>query len=52
MKEVDDVLNISGYWTVGTVRALAIAAIPLVIVGISAGFMRKVVNVGKKVGGN
>tara|TARA_R100000353_G_scaffold63864_1_gene50018 strand:- start:362 stop:520 length:159 start_codon:yes stop_codon:yes gene_type:complete len=52
MSEVDDVLNISGYWTVGTIRALAIAAIPLVIVGLSAGFMRKVVNVGKKVGGN
>lgn len=52
MSEVDDVLNISGYWAVGTVRALAIAAIPLVIVGLSAGFMRKVVNVGKKVGGN
>ncbi len=52
MKEVDSVLNISGYWAVGTIRALAIAAIPLVIVGVSAGFMRKVVNVGKKVGGN
>tara|TARA_Y100000401_G_C8234695_1_gene179908 strand:- start:308 stop:466 length:159 start_codon:yes stop_codon:yes gene_type:complete len=51
MSEVDGVLNVSGYWTVGTVRALAIVAIPLIMVGMATGFMRRVVGIGIDVGG-
>jgi hypothetical protein len=51
MSDVDGVLNVSGYWTVGTIRGLAIVAIPIVLVGMSVGFMRRVVGIGIDLGG-
>jgi len=51
MSDVDGVLNVSGYWTVGTVRGLAIVTIPIIMIGISVGFMRRVVGIGIDLGG-
>ena len=43
--------NIAGYLTIGTLQGLAIIVVPIFVVGIGAGFLRKVVRIGARLGG-
>ena len=48
--EVAHVANIAGYWTLGVGKGLLVSAIPIVMIGIAIGFMRKVVRIGAGIG--
>ncbi len=48
--EVANVANIAGYWTLGVGKGLLVSAIPIVMIGIAIGFMRKVVRIGAGIG--
>ena len=48
--EVVNVANIAGYWTLGVGKGLLVSAIPIVMIGIAIGFMRKVVRIGAGIG--
>lgn len=50
--EVKGALNIAGYWTLGVGKGLMITAIPVVMLALGVGFMRKVVKIGTRVGGD
>ena len=44
--------NIAGYWTVGVVQGVIVILVPMFMAGMAAGFLKKLVQVGAKVGGN
>ena len=48
--EMANVANIAGYWTLGVGKGLLVSAIPIVMIGIAIGFMRKVVRIGAGIG--
>ncbi len=48
--EVANVANIAGYWTLGVGKGLLVSAIPIVMVGIAYGFMKRVVRLGERMG--
>ena len=48
--EVANVANIAGYWTLGVGKGLLVSAIPIVMIGIAIGFMRKIVRIGAGIG--
>ena len=48
--EVANVANIAGYWTLGVGKGLLVSAIPIVMIGIAIGFMRKVIRIGAGIG--
>ena len=48
--EVKNVVNIAGYWTVGIGKGLLISAIPMVLLGLAVGFMKRTVKIGTRMG--
>jgi hypothetical protein len=44
-------LNVAGYWTMGVAQGTLFMLVPMVMIGISVGFMQRVVKLGAKVGG-
>ena len=44
-------LNVAGYWTLGVAQGTLFMLVPMVMVGLSVGFMQRVVKLGAKVGG-
>ena len=44
-------LNVAGYWTIGVAQGTLFMLVPMVMVGLSVGFMQRVVKLGAKVGG-
>ena len=48
--EVANVANIAGYWTLGVGKGLLVSAIPIIMVGIAYGFMKRVVRLGERMG--
>ena len=45
------ILNVAGYWTIGVAQGTLFMLVPMVMVGLSVGFMQRVVKLGAKVGG-
>ena len=45
------ILNVAGYWTLGVAQGTLFMLVPMVMVGLSVGFMQRVVKLGAKVGG-
>ena len=45
------ILNVAGYWTIGVAQGTLFMLVPMVMVGLSVGFMQRVVKMGAKVGG-
>ena len=48
--EVKNVVNIAGYWTVGIGKGLLISAIPVVLMGLAFGFIKRTINIGSRMG--
>ena len=48
--EVKNVVNIAGYWTVGIGKGLLISAIPVVLMGLAFGFIKRTINIGARMG--
>ena len=48
--EVKNVVNIAGYWTVGIGKGLLISAIPMVLLGLAVGFMKRTIKIGTRMG--
>lgn len=48
--EVKNVVNIAGYWTVGIGKGLLISAIPVILLGLAVGFMKRTINIGARMG--
>tara|TARA_R100000697_G_scaffold38142_1_gene50342 strand:- start:274 stop:447 length:174 start_codon:yes stop_codon:yes gene_type:complete len=48
--EVKNVVNIAGYWTVGIGKGLLISAIPVVLMGLAFGFIKRTISTGLKLG--
>ncbi len=48
--EVANVANIAGYWTLGVGKGLLVSAIPIIMVSIAYGFMKRVVRLGERMG--
>ena len=48
--EVANVANIAGYWTLGVGKGLLVSAIPIVMIAIAYGFMKRVVRLGERMG--
>lgn len=48
--EVKNVVNIAGYWTVGIGKGLLISAIPIVLLGLAVGFMKRTIKIGTRMG--
>ena len=48
--EVANVANIAGYWTLGGGKGLLVSAIPIVMMGIAYGFMKRIVRLGERMG--
>jgi hypothetical protein len=44
-------LNVAGFWTIGVAQGTLFMLVPMVMIGISVGFMRRVVKAGARVGG-
>ena len=45
------ILNVAGYWTLGVAQGTLFMLVPMVMVGLSVGFMQRVIKLGAKVGG-
>lgn len=45
-------LNVAGYWTIGVAQGTLFMLVPMVMVGLSVGFMQRVIKLGAKVGGD
>ncbi len=48
--EVKNVANIAGYWTLGVGKGLLVSAIPIVMVAVAYGFMKRIVGIGERMG--
>lgn len=48
--EVKNVVNIAGYWTLGIGKGLLISAIPIILLGVAVGFMRRTIRLGSGLG--
>ncbi len=48
--EVANVANIAGYWTLGVGKGLLVSAIPIVMVAVAYGFMKRIVRIGERMG--
>ncbi len=48
--EVKNVVNIAGYWTLGIGKGLLISAIPVILLGLAVGFMKRTINIGARIG--
>lgn len=48
--EVKNVVNIAGYWTLGIGKGLLISAIPIILLGVAVGFMRRTIRLGSRIG--
>ena len=48
--EVKNVVNIAGYWTGGIGKGLLISAIPVVLMGLAFGFIKRTINIGSRMG--
>lgn len=46
-----NILNVAGYWTLGVAQGTLFMLVPMVMVGLSVGFMQRVIKLGAKVGG-
>ena len=44
--------NVAGYWTIGVAQGTLFMLVPMVMVGLSVGFMQRVIKMGAKVGGD
>ena len=51
LEDSDKILNVAGYWTLGVAQGTHFMLVPMVMVGLSVGFMQRVVKLGAKVGG-
>ena len=51
LEDSDKILNVAGYWTLGVAQGTLFMLVPMVMVGLSVGFMQRVVKLGAKVGG-
>ena len=48
--EVKNVVNIAGYWTLGIGKGLLVSAIPIIMIGLAVGFMRRTIRLGAGIG--
>ena len=48
---VDSAANIAGYWTLGVGEGMLKLIVPFFVVGMAAGFLRKLIQVSASVGG-
>ena len=51
LEDSDSILNAAGYWVIGIAKGTAMMFVPLVFVGLAAGFAMKVVQTSARVGG-
>jgi hypothetical protein len=48
---VDSAANIAGYWTIGVAQGTLKIIVPFFVVGMAAGFLRKLIQISASVGG-
>jgi len=51
LEDSDSILNAAGYWVVGIAKGTAMVFVPLVAIGLAAGFAMKVVQTSARIGG-
>tara|TARA_R100001015_G_C4618712_1_gene175235 strand:- start:650 stop:814 length:165 start_codon:yes stop_codon:yes gene_type:complete len=51
LEDAEGVLNTAGFWTVGVLKGVAIAAVPIVAFSMVAGFAFKLARIGAGIGG-
>ena len=44
--------NIAGYWVLGTAQGVLVILVPMFVVGMASGFLRKVIRMSAKIGGD
>ena len=47
----DKILNVAGYWTLGIAKGVAMVFVPIMFMGLAAGFTMKVAQTAARVGG-
>ena len=45
------ILNVAGYWIIGVGKGTLFMLVPMVAIGLSVGFMKRVINLGSDIGG-
>lgn len=51
LEDSDKILNVAGYWALGISKAVAITFVPIMFMGLAAGFTMKVAQTAARVGG-
>ena len=44
--------NIAGYWVIGTAQGVLVILVPVFVVGMASGFLRKIIRMSARVGGD
>lgn len=45
------ILNVAGYWVIGVGKGTLFMIVPMIAIGLSVGFMKRVINLGSDMGG-
>ena len=51
LEDSDKILNVAGYWTLGIAKGVAMGFVPIMFMGLAAGFTMKVAQTAARVGG-
>jgi hypothetical protein len=50
--EAGSAANIAGYWVQGIAKGMIVLMVPMFVIGVGAGFLRKAIQAGTGMGGN
>ena len=51
LEDSDKILNVAGYWTLGIAKGVSMVFVPIMFMGLAAGFTMKVAQTAARVGG-
>jgi len=51
LEDSDKILNVAGYWTLGIIKGTATVFVPIMFMGLAAGFSMKVAQTAARIGG-